>query len=66
MKKILFVSILLCIIFDSCINRKNSFKIAGSFNGENIYVDDIDKNIDKKLYDVLFQVYLMKKLVLTK
>ena len=69
MKILKFVKVvisIIAIIFISCKGEKSSRPNSidepiATVNQDKIYMSDIDKGINKKLYDVLFQVYLIRK-----
>jgi protein-disulfide isomerase len=60
------VSLIVTLFFISCKGEKSSRTNSidepiAIVNQDKIYMSDIDKGINKKLYDVLFQVYLIRK-----
>ncbi len=62
----LILAVCFTVMLPSCKNEKShgigaTGKPVAAVGDEKIYMSDIDKNISKKLYDVLFQVYLMRK-----
>lgn len=60
------VTLIVVLIFLSCQKEKSSninstIEPIAVINEDKIYLSDIDQGVNKKLYDILFQVYLIRK-----